>query len=1004
MTIAAINIPVPVSGDGPAVDISNLVGQKTVELTGDFVGQFVLLAGHVAGTLVPVVQFDAGSPEGVQQTLDEAYQFVAVRKRANTTVGSTITMNVSAVTAPGQNFFASLAVINPGPVVPPQPIIDTAALFPPTGLETAINIICVGDFEGPIVVEGSIDGTDFSPIGQFMGYPRGQTLLGVQPPLEFAPLATDDKTRYLRINVGANIKGTTTLTIGGQIPAASSGATVDIGIVTTTTTVYDLQAKAKSSPYTDQAGNTIAVTAPTIPADFTVLGQRNSLTFTGTAGLVCLGSDNVVLANLSVILGQSCTIATASNDNIIGQNIVIHGQTTNHNLVGHSITIWGADSNDTVIGQNVTIGTPTGFGSSYNVVFGLSHTIGDQANDNFVVGRQVAVGDRSNYNVVVDPAGTFGRTLVNCQRDVILGNFNIVGDNVNNSATVGLSNNVAASSSNVFFFGNTIHLNARGSAIYGIGSTITVNAPSTLFQNHCLMGTQLYLENANSPSTFCASTVMIGDSISVVASQTPATDLLNNVAIGSAIVAVTRFSTDGSDLILIGTTLLSGNNDGSGAGTDHNVIVGANLTASDDTSFNVLIGNATTIGTASLYNNVIGTNTVGATVTYNTVVGYTNNLHDKTSFTVLIGNNNNLNGSPTLGIGNCQLVGSQNVVNAPSLTTSIQNLNIFGSNISATNTLADASLIGKIAAFGSAISLLTTGAVAGTTDLNRVVAVGNQLITTARSYNSNHTSDIVLVGSQLFAGNVDGTGSGVDRCVLVGTQIVSGDKSTQNVFVGSNLATSSGTGNPPTMSVLIGTTNTLTGPNADNCVVIGSNLTLSGLATSVVIGQQITLNSANITRDVIIGSDIAFTDGSFGTGVAIGCLIQVDTAGQGIVVGAYGTIGAGANGVVIGNVAQALPSVANNWCIALGAHAQAAAGQFIVGASSNTLSPNPSIHYFAVNGYNAGNLLTIAATDSPAAGDIGLTVTYNDGVNPVTNKTVQAAATPPVGALLLYVV
>lgn len=42
MAIGTINIPVPVTGDGPIVDISSLVGDKTYELTGRPVGSILL--------------------------------------------------------------------------------------------------------------------------------------------------------------------------------------------------------------------------------------------------------------------------------------------------------------------------------------------------------------------------------------------------------------------------------------------------------------------------------------------------------------------------------------------------------------------------------------------------------------------------------------------------------------------------------------------------------------------------------------------------------------------------------------------------------------------------------------------------------------------------------------------------------------------------------------------------------------------------------------------------
>jgi hypothetical protein len=38
MSIISVSVPVPTSGDGPAVDIANLVGSKSIVLNGLFSG------------------------------------------------------------------------------------------------------------------------------------------------------------------------------------------------------------------------------------------------------------------------------------------------------------------------------------------------------------------------------------------------------------------------------------------------------------------------------------------------------------------------------------------------------------------------------------------------------------------------------------------------------------------------------------------------------------------------------------------------------------------------------------------------------------------------------------------------------------------------------------------------------------------------------------------------------------------------------------------------------
>ena len=82
MSVATVVIPVPASGDGLAVSVAALLGSKTVVLTGQFEGTYVLLASHDGVTYVPAMTFNSGGPEGVQATLDDAYNFVRLRSSA----------------------------------------------------------------------------------------------------------------------------------------------------------------------------------------------------------------------------------------------------------------------------------------------------------------------------------------------------------------------------------------------------------------------------------------------------------------------------------------------------------------------------------------------------------------------------------------------------------------------------------------------------------------------------------------------------------------------------------------------------------------------------------------------------------------------------------------------------------------------------------------------------------------------------------------------------------
>lgn len=215
MAISIVNVVVPVSGDGPIADISNLVGEKTVELSGRFVGRYVLLGSHNGVNFVPVLIFDANGEESIKLTLKLA--LVAVRVRTDATAPVGVTMSVSGVLAPGNNHFTTLGVIAPG-TSGLQPPIDLAALFPPTGLEQDLNFICQGAFGGLITVRGSMDGVHFNPIDGFRTDDQPEMLGAPAPVLEFSPITTKDLIRYIQLDVNGVVSSPTVITMGGSNP------------------------------------------------------------------------------------------------------------------------------------------------------------------------------------------------------------------------------------------------------------------------------------------------------------------------------------------------------------------------------------------------------------------------------------------------------------------------------------------------------------------------------------------------------------------------------------------------------------------------------------------------------------------------------------------------------------------------------------------------------------------------------------------------------------------
>lgn len=221
MSILSTSIPVPTAGDGPIVDISSMVGSKTIQLTGIFTGTYVLLASHDDVDFAPVAQFS--SSQGFEQTVAGAFKSMRLRTFANPT--GIITCEVSAINGVGENSFGTVASVAAG-FSGNTPIIDTAILFPPTGLEVEINVICRGAFRGQLIVMGSINGINFSPLATFT--------IGALPtdsaPIEFAPIPIDQTTRYLRVFMDGSTTLPTVVTIGGRIPntGGGGGGSVDL--------------------------------------------------------------------------------------------------------------------------------------------------------------------------------------------------------------------------------------------------------------------------------------------------------------------------------------------------------------------------------------------------------------------------------------------------------------------------------------------------------------------------------------------------------------------------------------------------------------------------------------------------------------------------------------------------------------------------------------------------------------------------------------------------------
>lgn len=218
--IITLTVPGIDQSDGPATNVSGLVGSKTVELSGQYAGSYTILGSHDGLSYAPLLVFDSGSgAQSVRQTTNAVVKFMKVRRKATniTAVGASV-LGLTTTT----NSFISLAPIPAGTNTGPLGSTDIWTVVPPTGIELGLSAICAGNFVGTIALEGSLDNVSFSPIegGFLVGDGSGQK--------ELSPLVTVDTVRFVRLNVlpGTKISGPVSVTIGGGLAPSSGGGGV----------------------------------------------------------------------------------------------------------------------------------------------------------------------------------------------------------------------------------------------------------------------------------------------------------------------------------------------------------------------------------------------------------------------------------------------------------------------------------------------------------------------------------------------------------------------------------------------------------------------------------------------------------------------------------------------------------------------------------------------------------------------------------------------------------
>lgn len=479
MATRTANIPVVSSGDGPQVAISDLVGQKTVVLSGFFQGSYTLLATHDGADFAPVLLFNTDGQEKIVLTLSEAYSAVKLRTNANPT--GMVTASISGVSVPGQNSFGSFPPI-PAGATGPQASIDTFALVPPTGFEADINFIVSATLlTGSLVIEGSTDNVNFNPVGTFTGGSVQRSLVGLPASLEFNPLPSQDIVRYYRVNVQGQLASQAIVTMGGGVPASGGNTGLQIPI-SIGPTAGDLTHNRVA------LGLLVTPLSGAVGQDSVVAGNGASTTALST-GAQAVGYGTTVKSDHGAAFGSTITIdvncsaavvvgygSSAGNGTSSASGSVVVGpyssvNAINSSVIGISCNVNVDCDNSICIGVNSNVNNP---GTSI-VAIGTSVTAGQGTED---ASNSIAIGT----NALVSPAssqaiGDNSSVGTGSLGSVALGSNATVKSAAGGSIAIGSHSTIKANASEGIAIGASSNVTAAdGISIGGASSTINVGA------------------------------------------------------------------------------------------------------------------------------------------------------------------------------------------------------------------------------------------------------------------------------------------------------------------------------------------------------------------------------------------------------------------------------------------------------------------------------------------------------------------------------------------------
>ena len=895
MSTASVSIPVPSSGFGAAVDVSSLVGEKTVALSGRYRGAYVLYGSHDKTRFAPLLIFNAGGIEGIKQTFRGSFAWVKLKSLAQGAVG--VSAAVSGLSVAGDNSFTGLGV-------------GTVLDLGDDAYQVDLNFMGFGQVNGAVVVEGSLDGIGFNPIGEFASTQAGSSLLGGGSGIEFSPVVTNDRVRYVRLNVQGSADPGFVVTVGGA--QSESGGT---GGSETLAAAYAVGVSSvdQTMVLADAKGGEIMVDAS--GAGFMGRSALGVLVGGGvggefwTGGGMGLGPNNCIMigsAGGASILdpGASYAVAIDSYTPIsrgpggVGSSSVSIGT----NMSAHGYLAVALGSNCDVTGRYaVSVGNTNSVESDTSCVFGTGCTIDAGGGDNLAVGQGCHIGPFMNSVVIGVGAQASGSnaTAIGCNAGV---------NTISGNRAIAIGDQALAQTDYSLSIGPSTHTSGPADTVLGV----VARTEGTGGWN-VVIGNQCWSRGMDA--------VVIGDSASAVLG-------INMIAIGVAAhvedtlgygagVAIGAYSASDSSSVSLGGGAASAAG-GISVGCPAiglgqlDVVVGLGSQTLDAAGGNVVLGSGgRAVGQSNV---VIGTSAnavsgggffgLGVAIGYNASSGVE---------AVAIGPSANALYS-AVAIGETTITGSGSVsigFSATSLASHINQVAV-GNNATANgnSSIAIGSLNGvsdNPVAEGDFDIVIGTGSTTGAGGSNSM-AMGHGATTAG--------NDSISIGTlaSCSAPEITGAGQGIAigfgahvfmaNSIGIGARAHAGLLSEQNIVIGAD--SSVGDEAVHSNNILVGIS---AAASCDSSVLIGGSATIGDATIASTAGVAVGPSSSCFGNyDVALGSGAAVGTNfpvvtPFDYGTALGCNSYV-LGEQGLAVGCSATV-MGDNGIAIGFSAMA---------------------------------------------------------------------------------------------------